>query len=88
MTELKKQLIMQLSVIAPHIEEMSALLYLVENSTLSDEILQMIEQMIADARKLTQSQDYKQSFEQSLLLIKQIRDQELKDREEIDLPSL
>lgn len=88
MTELKKQLLTQLSIIAPHVEEMSALLYLVQNSTLSDEVLQMIEQIISNAHKLAQFEDNQESLEQSIFLIRKIREQELRDSEQVDLLDL
>lgn len=72
----KSQLIKLLNVIAPDIDIAQWLLYLVENQTLDDTTLDLIDQMILQSYQLAKTQSQKDQIQKSMDLVTRIRAQE------------
>ena len=78
----KHKLIELLEVIAPHVEAIAGLLYIVKNMQLDDNTIDFIERLIKDSYHNAQSEVEKEKLGHSLELIKKIRTNESKNDQE------
>lgn len=78
----KHKLIELLEVIAPYVEAVAGLLYIVKNMQLDENTIDFIERLINDSYRNAQSTSEREKLEHSLELIKKIRQNEPKDDQE------